>query len=293
LTPKDPLTPGEYCINLHSEALYCFGVDPGGAAGAQIAAAAGTGGPAMTNADVIKMVSAGLSAEIVANTVRQSANHAFDLSIDSLIALKKGNVPDVVVAAMQQASTSAPGAMAAGPSAVPDSKIPVPTDLSAFFAIDARARLVKLEVGKADLVDARHTLTEGNQIYYKLFGAKSPVRFTDGMVPIVIKLPPKPHGLAGFLDPDAQFGDLYQMQIRRWEPVEGTRQARFDAREQRRGRDQDPDPGTFEYATLKLGEGFYKIIPIEPLVPGEYCVGLHRLPTEVERLYCFGIDPPR
>jgi hypothetical protein len=292
MTPRESLVPGEYCITLHSEEWFCFGVDPGGATEASASTAASGGGTAMTNADVIKMASAGLSGDIIANTIRQAPSHSFDLSIDGLIALKKAGVPDVAVAAMQQSSSAATASPSGAPH-VPDSKIPVPPDPSVFYAVDAKGRLVRLEVGKADLVDARDTLTEGGQAYYKLFGAKSPVRFTDGAVSIVIKLPPKGHGFFASMDKDNQFGDLYDMQIRRWEPVNGTRQARFNTRQQHRGRDQTPDPGTFDFAALKIGESFYKVVPVDPLVPGEYCVGLHSLPSELERLYCFGIDPAK
>jgi hypothetical protein len=292
MTPKESLTPGEYCINLHSEEWFCFGVDPANADNASASAAAPGGGKVMTNADVVKMAAAGLSGDIIANTIRQAPGHSFDLSIDGLIALKKAGVPDIAVAAMQQSSSAATTTPSSVPH-VPDSKIPVPPDTSVFYAVDAGGRLVRLEAGKADKVDARDTLTEGAQVYYKLFGARSPVRFSDGAVSIVIKLPPKGHGFFASMDNDNKFGDLYDMQIRRWEPVNGTRQARFDTRPQRRGRDQTPDPGTFEFAAVKIGESFYKVVPVDPLVPGEYCAGLHRLPDEFERLYCFGIDPPR
>jgi hypothetical protein len=294
ITPRESLVPGEYCINLHSEEWFCFGVDPGGAPDASASAAASGSGPAMTNAEVLKLASAGLSADVIVNAIQQASSRSFDLSIDGLIALKKAGVPDAAVAAMQQTKSAATNSGApSGPAHIPDSKIPVPPELSAFYAVDARGRLARLEAGKADLVDARNTLTEGGQVYYKLFGAKSPVRFTDGMVPVVIKLPPKGHGFLASMDNDNQFGDLYDMQIRRWEPTNGVREARFNTRKERRGRDSTPDPGTFEFATVKIGESFYKVVPIEPLVPGEYCVGLHSLPTEFERLYCFGIDPPR
>jgi len=294
ITPRDPLVPGEYCINLHSEEWFCFGVDPGGAVDAPGSAAASGGGSAMSNADVIKLASAGLSGDIIANAIRQAASQNFDLSLDGLIALKKAGVPDAAVSAMQQfKSTTTTSGTPSGPAHVPDSKIPVPPDVSAFYAVDGRGKLVRLEASKADLVDARSTVTEGGQVYYKLFGAKSPVRFTDGTVSIVIKLPPKGHGFLASMDNDNQFGDLYDMQVRRWEPTNGVREARFNTRKQHPGRDFTPDPGTFEFATIKIGESFYKVVPVEPLVPGEYCVGLHSLPTEYERLYCFGIDSPR
>jgi hypothetical protein len=292
LTPRDSLTPGEYCINTHSEEWFCFGVDSGGDTPASTAASGG--GSTMTNADVIKMAAAGLGSDVIAGYIRQAPAHNFDLSIDSLIALKKAGVPDAAVAAMQMSNSATTAtSTSSGPARVPDSKIPVPPDASAFYAVDTRGRLVRLEAGKADLVDGRNTITEGGQVYYKLFGAKSPVRFTDGAVSIVIKLPPKGHGFLASMDNDNQFGDLYDMQIRRWEPTSGVREARFSTRKEHRGRDYTPDPGTFEFGTIKIGESFYKVVPIEPLVPGEYCVGLHGLPTEFERLYCFGIDPPR
>ena len=110
---------------------------------------------------------------------------------------------------------------------------------------------------------------------------------------IVIKMPPKEKGFWGAMDKDNQFGDLYDMQIRRWEPTTGVREARFNTRAPHIDRHYDPEPGTFDFAIMKIGTGMYKIVPVDPLVPGEYCTGLHRLPTNFERLYCFGIDPPR
>jgi len=47
------------------------------------------------------------------------------------------------------------------------------------------------------------------------------------------------------------------------------------------GRDQDPDPGTFDYTTVKPGDGFYKITAVEPLVAGKGCMGLHPAPQRV------------
>jgi len=291
MTPDQPLVPGEYCLNLHSEEWFCFGVDDAPATAQAAPTAAGAG---MSNADVLKMVAAGLGPEVIIGSIRQASSHNFDLSIDSLIVLKRANVPDAVVAAMQQAN--APASAQAGPTAaprIPDSKIPTPAEAQAFYSVSPSGKLTMLEVGKPDIVGGRSTLIDGNQVYYKLFGARSPVRFTDGSPVIVIKMPPKGHGLLASMDKDNQFGDLYDMQIRRWEPTTGVREARFNTRAPRIGESYDPEPGTFDFAIMKIGTGLYKIVPVDPLVPGEYCTGLHRLPTDVERLYCFGIDPPR
>ena len=291
MTPDQPLVPGEYCLNLHSEEWFCFGVDDA-PAGAQ--AAAPTSGSGMGNADVLKMASAGLGPDVIIGSIRQASSHNFDLSIDSLIALKKANVPDAVVAAMQQASTS-PSASTGSPvpSHIADSKIATPSEAKAFYTVSSSGKLTMLEVGKPDVVSGRTTLVDGDQIYYQLFGARSPVRLTDGNPLIVIKMLPKGHGFLDSLDEDNKFGDLYSMQIRRWEPNSGKREARFNTRAPRMYEHYDPEPGTFDFAIMKIGTGFYKIVPVEPLVPGEYCTGLHRLPTDIERLYCFGIDPPR
>lgn len=53
----------------------------------------------LTNQDVIKMVKAGLSPEIVVQTIK-SSNNSFDISADALIVLKKEGVPDSVIQAM-------------------------------------------------------------------------------------------------------------------------------------------------------------------------------------------------
>lgn len=71
--------------------------------------------PAMSNEDVIKLVSAGLSASVVANAVRQARTNRFDVSPNALLALKKANVPDSVILVMQGGGTAQapPGAPAA------------------------------------------------------------------------------------------------------------------------------------------------------------------------------------
>ncbi len=55
---------------------------------------------AITNTDVVKMVKAGLGAEIVVATIRSAPAKNFDTSPDALVQLKTGGVPEAVIAAM-------------------------------------------------------------------------------------------------------------------------------------------------------------------------------------------------
>lgn len=64
----------------------------------------------MTNDDVIKLVTAGLSEKVVTTAIRQAPAKAFDLTPTGLIALKKANVSDAVILAMQD-DTPVPAAV--------------------------------------------------------------------------------------------------------------------------------------------------------------------------------------
>jgi hypothetical protein len=55
----------------------------------------------MTNADVLKMVSAKLAEDIILSAIEDAKNKAFDLSATGLIALKNGGASDEVVRVMQ------------------------------------------------------------------------------------------------------------------------------------------------------------------------------------------------
>ena len=56
----------------------------------------------MTNADVIQMVTAGLSEQVILTAVRQASAKDFDVTIAGLVALKKGGVSDALILAMQE-----------------------------------------------------------------------------------------------------------------------------------------------------------------------------------------------
>jgi hypothetical protein len=63
-------------------------------------------GAVMTNADVVRMVKAGISADTIVKAIR-TAPHTFDTSFDALINLKQSGVPDGVLNEMIDARTNA------------------------------------------------------------------------------------------------------------------------------------------------------------------------------------------
>jgi hypothetical protein len=74
--------------------------------------------------------------------------------------------------------------------------------------------------------------------------------------------------------------------------MDGSRQTMVSARTRRRGQTHDPDPGEFDFSITKLGTDFYKVVPNEPLIPGEYCVN-DSLFSNILPIFCFGVDAPR
>lgn len=83
------------------------------------ARAATPAAPAMTNQDVIDMVAAGLSDDVIVTAIRQATKRSFSLTAPGLIALKRGKVSDPVIRAMQE-----DGAVA---SKTPDPTPPAPS----------------------------------------------------------------------------------------------------------------------------------------------------------------------
>ncbi len=68
----------------------------------------------MTNADVIQMVTAALSEQVIITSIRQAPVRDFDLTPTGLIALKKAGVSDSVILVMQEVSASTKSTSAGG-----------------------------------------------------------------------------------------------------------------------------------------------------------------------------------
>jgi hypothetical protein len=69
---------------------------------------------AMTNADVIQMVGAALSEQVIITSIRQAPAKDFDLTPTGLIALKKAGVSDSVILVMQEVSAPTKSTSAGG-----------------------------------------------------------------------------------------------------------------------------------------------------------------------------------
>lgn len=59
----------------------------------------------MTNNEVIQLVTAGLSEQVIITSIRQAPTKDFDLTPTGLIALKKAGVSDAVIVVMQERGT--------------------------------------------------------------------------------------------------------------------------------------------------------------------------------------------
>lgn len=88
----------------------CFALLTGVASAAQ-----SSGSSKMTNADVIQLIAAGLSDQVIIGAIRQASEKDFDLTAAGLIALKKAGVPDPVILFMQSLDMGPKG----GPSRSP------------------------------------------------------------------------------------------------------------------------------------------------------------------------------
>jgi hypothetical protein len=110
----------------------------------------------MTNGDVIKMVAAGLSQDIVLVAIERAEKRAFNLSVDGLVSLKKGGVSDAIILAMQNAGGSINGGTPVRPPATAVSTVPRPpaeTKVSLKEGTEFKVRLLKeisSEIAKVD-----------------------------------------------------------------------------------------------------------------------------------------------
>ncbi|HEX4964334.1 MAG TPA: hypothetical protein VF173_26180 [Thermoanaerobaculia bacterium] len=128
----------------------------------------------LRNQDVVKMVSAGLSEEIVTAKVREAPRVEFQLSVDDLIALRKAGVGDRVVQAMLARSKPAPQ---------------TPTNSVALEVAGLDSRLIVSGLTSVSLKSAEGTLPlrliRGEVASPKFFvymnyrGSQSPVRIRD------------------------------------------------------------------------------------------------------------------
>jgi hypothetical protein len=92
--------------------------------------------PKMTNEEVIQLVTAGLSDQVVATSIRQASNRDFDLTPTGLITLKKAGVSDAVIVVMQEKGSTSQASTAGGAQASEAPPRPAPTSDNGCSDID-------------------------------------------------------------------------------------------------------------------------------------------------------------
>ncbi len=160
---------------------------------------------------------------------------------------------------------------------------PEPASASTFYYLDPSAQLVPLE---SQVVQLKHNLRDlgfaGGSTVYQVKGDRSPMRLKpDGKPQFVVRLE------GGSYDP------LEAVWVRRFDAVRGSRVmpiADFNA--MGNVSKLTLDPAVIDFNAAKYGSFSIKIVPIEPLTPGEYCLIIRasgQLPKRTNA-FCFGVD---
>jgi hypothetical protein len=159
---------------------------------------------------------------------------------------------------------------------------PEPASASTFYYLDFSAQLVPLE---SQVVQMKHNYRDlgfaGGSTIYQVKGDKSPMRLkANGKPEFVVRL-------EGGYDP------LEAVWVRHFDAVRGSRVmpiADFNAL----GNVSKVtlEPAVIDFNAAKYGSSSIKIVPIEPLTPGEYCL-IIRAPGQLPKrtnAFCFGVD---
>lgn len=235
----------------------------------------------LTNGDVVTMVQAGLSQDIVIEKIR-SAKNTFDTSPDALVTLKKAGVGGDIIRFMVNPSAGP----AAGVSAAPGSGNPSPCQVQAGgqppWISGASPAMWYSDPDKGDRVEINYEHGTINHVGYGPFGAmllvlhpqKANVRVT-GRTQFLSCINPTDAPLVRFsLDKDERNTSLGKIT-----PFKRTMQISED----------DLVPFQFE----KTPDGLFKITAKAVLTPGEYGFvpqGNGGFFTLGERVYTFGVD---
>jgi hypothetical protein len=164
-----------------------------------------------------------------------------------------------------------------------DGKVPIePGSPSVLYYVDDSARLIPLEPQVVHVKRKLHALGfTGTTAVYQVPGEKSTVRLkADRKAEFVIRMKDK-------VDP------LESVQFYRFEGMDGSRVVPIEDIDALGRVTSFPlASATVDFNAVKYGASSFKLIPIQKLAPGEYCLTV-RLATKQERNssgFCFGID---
>lgn len=236
---------------------------------------------ALTNADVVKLVEAGLSPEVVIASIRQARERNFTLTPDALIELKKKGVPDSVIAVLLNPAPTTPAAAPNffTPRAAVNSNDPAEPHEHGIYLDSGEGnapRLIRLAETTTTGTRAaswRSALTGGlakESFKYRVrdpqaehrIASPQPVFYlyeTDPRDIVLLKLEKK--------------GNEREFTAMEW-GFTGTRGPKGDA----------------EFVSEKVADGIYKLMLSAPLKPGEYGFGINMAGGVLLSVYDFGVD---
>ena len=226
----------------------------------------------MTNSDVVKLVSAGLSEQVVLAAIAQAPSRKFDLAPAALVELKNKGVPDLVIAAMLNApapavrhasmTVSAAPEPAAAPPAPPRDPIQPPTPRKTGIYLDpgGAPRLARLQ--SVDFEGFRTDGTMGNMLTGGVVKGTNNAVFRGGKAPV--RTGPNPVFYFYGSAPDRSMR-LFKLKGKKNERLlvifeSGWVENRVGTRE----KDEMP------FAVEQVGEGIWRVSVTNALQPGEY-----------------------
>jgi hypothetical protein len=212
---------------------------------------------ALTNQDVVKMVTAGLGEDIVIAKVREAPRVDFRLEVDDLVHLREQGVGERIVQAML------------------DRNRPAPQSPQAEMARQLGMDMVEVSLKTTESTSA-HSLIRGDRstagflgwgnLFQNYPGLHAQVRTKDHRPALLVRSSRPPLGGRYFLaklDPDSRNG-VRSLKI---SSVKGGFKAAFGSS---RGRQAPDSDWTVPFEAAAESEGLWKIVPKENLPPGEY-----------------------
>lgn len=269
----------------------------------------------LTNADVVKMVQAGLSDNLVIAAIRQAPKTAFDATPDALVALKKAGVSDAVLAVVMNPAAATSAAPETAPRPSTKAATDNPNDPAALHApgiyidlgADEAPKLLPLEPtvfsqGKTGGMFASAMTFGLAKAKWKAIvrGARANLRTTIQQPAFYFYFEEKGSGLsntggfAGWLAGASSPNEFVLVQMYEKRDSRELVVGEFNVFGSSTGtRSEDTVPLKID----KLAPGVYRVTPTEVLGRGEFCffyaagVGGFGVGTP-GKLFDFGVDAP-
>jgi hypothetical protein len=229
----------------------------------------------LTNADVVQMVSIGLSEGVIVDTIHASQATDFDVSVSALKSLKEQHVPDAVMQAMIQATGTARALekkAADAAASAPDPNNPAaPHEGGVWVVVEGQMKQIDATSFGDTKMSTGGMMLPGGKSHSTatLRGAHAPLQLSD----------PSPVFYAYFQKGGESYGPMMnpaptspnQLQLVRLEVKKDSRVMITGTMSSFGGMQQGPDKKDIvDFTSTKVDSGIYKIVPVHPLQPGEY-----------------------